>query len=294
VLTEERLGLLAGVEADLSLLEPERLRDRLDVLDALEAGFGDADAGLLALDGDSDGRSYRRAQAIRGRLEAVNAELYRSLRVEIALGNHRETLPRWFQLAAGQEAKAGPAPGLGYDWQDELLSGVLRLRDPGAANLRLGDEMVFYQPTPTRHILRLIAACELCEGDVLVDLGSGLGHVPLLVSLLTGVECVGIEAEAAYVWSALECAESLNLSKVRFVHEDARTADLSDGTVVYLYTPFTGSILADVLGRLRRESLGRRIRVCSLGPCTETVAQEGWLRASGALDEGQIAVFRSG
>jgi hypothetical protein len=42
--------------------------------------------------------------------------------------------------------------------------------------------MVPYQPTPVRHILHLIAAAMVAEDDVFVDLGSGLGHVPLLVS----------------------------------------------------------------------------------------------------------------
>jgi hypothetical protein len=51
--------------------------------------------------------------------------------------------------------------------------------------------------TPVRHILRLIAAGALSEADVFVDLGSGLGHVPLLASRLTGVRSFGIEVEAA-------------------------------------------------------------------------------------------------
>src|SRR5436190_1323902 len=84
----------------------------------------------------------------------------------------------------------------------------------------------------------------------LFDLGSGLGHVALLAFMLTGVRSFGIEVEAAYVASAQACAHSLQLYHVRFIHEDARAADLSIGTVFYLYSPFSGSILADVLHRL--------------------------------------------
>jgi Histone methylation protein DOT1 len=184
-------------------------------------------------------------------------------------------------------------PGPGFDWRDELVSGILQFSEPGEPDLYRLPEMVPYQPTPVRHILHLIAASLLSEDDVFVDLGSGLGHVPLLVSILTGVRSVGIEVQAAYVASAQECAQSLRLSRVRFVAEDARAADLSDGTVFYLYSPFMGSILTDVLSMLRRESTRRLIKVCSLGPCTSTVANETWLKTSSLPSTGRIAVFSS-
>jgi len=136
-----------------------------------------------------------------------------------------------------------------------------------------------------------MTASALSAADVLVDLGSGLGHVALLTSMLTGVQGLGIEVEAAYVASAQECAQSLNLNRVRFIHEDARAADLSSGTVFYLYSPFTGSILADVLERLRKESTRRPIRICTLGPCTCTLAQEAWLQANALPHPGQVTIF---
>jgi hypothetical protein len=182
---------------------------------------------------------------------------------------------------------------LGFDTRDELVSGILQLREPSEPNLQRSSEMVPYQPTPVRHILHLIAANVLSEEDILVDLGSGMGHVPLLVSMLTGVRSLGIEVQPDYVASAQECARSLHLSRVWFVAEDARAADLSIGTVFYLYSPFTGSILTDVLSTLRRESTRRSIKICSLGPCTCTVANETWLKASALPDTGRTTVFES-
>jgi hypothetical protein len=111
--------------------------------------------------------------------------------------------------------------------------------------------------------------------------------------MLTGIRSSGIELEAAYVASAQECAQSLHLTSVYFIQQDARTADLSRGTIFYLYSPFTGSILAEVLERLRKESIQRPIRVCTFGPCTRAVAQESWLNASAVADPGQITVFQS-
>jgi hypothetical protein len=43
-----------------------------------------------------------------------------------------------------------------------------------------------------------------------------------------------------------------------------READLSSGTVFYLYSSFNGSILTDVLSALRMESTRRSIKICSL------------------------------
>ncbi len=282
--------VLSGLEADSSLIEPEQLRERLEVLDALDAGFGDFDSAPFS--NDRNERIYQRVKAIRTRIETINAELYQSIRSEIMHGAQCCALLRWIQGPANREDEETPAPGPAYDYRDEVLSGILQLREPSEANLRPAREMVFYQPTPVRHILHLIGASALSAADVFVDIGSGLGHVPLLVSMLAGVESLGIEVEAAYVASAQECAQRLRKSRVRFIHGDARTADLSVGTVFYLYSPFTGSILTDVLDRLRTESTVRPIRICTLGPCTSTVARESWLTATALPDPDHITVFQ--
>ena len=283
-------SILAGLEANISLFEPEQLQERLNVLDVLDVAFGHLDSDPFS--SDKNRSTHRRAQAIRTRLEAINAELYRSIRAAIIHGAPHTLLP-WIQTSPSQNDHESLAPGPAYDYRDELLSGILQLHEPRTVDLRPAREMIFYQPTPVRHIVRFITASALSEADILVDLGSGVGHVPLLASMLTGARSIGIEVEAAYVASAQECAQNLRQSRVRFLHDDARTADLSTGTVFYLYTPFTGSILADVLDRLRQQSTRQPIRICTFGPCTGTVAKEVWLRASAPPDPDQITVFES-
>jgi hypothetical protein len=287
----DRRAFLCGREADSSLFLPSQLRERLIALDDLDAGFGGFDSEDSTRCTDS--RLHQRAKALRTRLEVANAELYQSVRSDIVRGGQPRTLLHWLEDSAGQNESKGPLPGLGFDCRDELLSGVLQLREPSEPNFEPSPEMVFYQPTPVRHILHLIAATALAEDDVFVDLGSGLGHVPLLVSMVTGAQSLGIEVQAAYVASARECAQSLRLSRVRFIPQDAREADLSSGTVFYLYSPFNGSILTDVLSALRMESTRRSIKICSLGPCTRTVANEAWLKTSTLPDTGRITVFDS-
>jgi hypothetical protein len=284
-------AFLCGLEADSSLFQPAQLRERLIALDDLDAGFGGFDSEDFTRCRDS--RIHKRAKALRIRLEAANAELYQSVRSDLVRGGQPRALLQWLQNLTSQSESKIPLPGMGFDCRDELVSGVLQLREPSEPDLQRLPEMVPYQPTPVRHILNLIAATALAQEDVFVDLGSGLGHVPLLVSMVTGAQSSGIEVEAAYVASARECAQSLHLSRVRFIPQDARDADLSYGTVFYLYSPFKGSILADVLNALRMESTRRPIKICSLGPCTRTVANETWLKASALPDTGRITVFNS-
>lgn len=282
---------VCGLECDPCLFQAERLRERLIALDRLDAEFGGFDSDGFATRTNS--RIHGRAKTLRIRLEAANAELYQSVRSEMVCGGRPDTLLQWLRNSAGPCESEGPLPGMSFDWRDELVSGILQFSEPGELDSYRLPEMVPFQPTPVRHILDLIDANLLSEDDVFVDIGSGLGHVPLLVSTLAGVRSVGIEVQAPYVASAQECAQSLRLSRVRFVTADARAADLSSGTVFYLYTPFEGSILTDMLSRLRSESMSRLIKICSLGPCTSAVANERWLKTSSQPSRGRIAVFSS-
>ncbi|HEX4066130.1 MAG TPA: class I SAM-dependent methyltransferase [Acidobacteriaceae bacterium] len=260
-------------------------------LDDLDARFGSCDSATLLHSEYS--QTYDRAKALRERLESANLELYRSIRSEMICGGQAHALLQWIHGSPSQNASGNPSPGPGFDWRDELVSGVLQFREPRAADLQLSPEMVPYQPTPVRHILHLIENCSLSAADVLIDIGSGLGHVPLLVSMLAGIRSLGIEVQPAYVASAQECAQTLHMSSVRFVAEDARAADLSNGNVFYLFSPFTGSILATMLRALRMESTHRPIKICSLGPCTRVLEGQAWLKAIVQPDAGRMSVFRS-
>ncbi len=288
-MTTELDNLIAHFEADASLFDPDQLRQRMEVLDELDAHFGEADGtALMAASGPA--RIVERATVLRGRLESANAAIYRSIRDQIRNGLPPSELLRWVKLCGDQQN--APAPGLGYDYLDELISGVLQLREPYNAP-QPEPEMVFYQPTPARHIFQMIQISGLSGSDTLIDLGSGLGHVPILAAILTGAHSIGIEIEPAYVASARDCTRNLGLDRVTFIRQCAGDADLSTGTVFYLYTPFTGNTLKMVLRRLQRESTHRAITVCTLGPCTLTLAEKPWLRTNAQPDPNQITVFRA-
>lgn len=279
--------LLEQLRGDSTLDRPERLRERADALDRLERL-----AWYLPEPADATQTASLRAQvaAQQARLEAADRDLYAHLRASIRRGDGARALRAWMPATHADDASG--ARGEGYDHLDQLLSGVLQLPEPDGEIAALAPELVFYQPTPTRHIFDLIARVRPGADDVLIDLGSGLGHVPLLVGACTSARCIGVELEPAYLAGARASAEALGLSRVDFVHADARVADLSAATVFYLYTPFNGAVLDRVLERIRIEAGQRELRVCGLGPCSERLAALPWLRLLDAdWSRDRVAVF---
>jgi 16S rRNA G966 N2-methylase RsmD len=276
------VSLIGELEQDRSLDEPRHLRQRFEALDELDTYLSDGQPIGTAL--------HRRARAIYAEVESVNFRLYEAIRRDIQRGAGGGSLLEW---TPDWNGAASLTNSRGYDHLDDLINGVLQFEEPSAEIVQLESEMVSYQPTPARHIFDLIGRTALTERDFLIDLGSGLGHVTSMASICTAASCTGIELEPSYVNCAQKSARSLNLNNVRFIEGDARAADLSVGTVFYLYTPFTGTILRDVLNLLRQEAVRREIRICTFGPCTRVVAEEQWLSVIRALETDRIAIFRS-
>ena len=275
-------NLVEKLEQDLSLRDLRNLRRRSEALDDLDA--------CLAVDQQNGTALHQRAKDISAKVESINFKLYKSIRSEIQRGTGREVLLEW---RPDWNDQATFKDHIGYDHLDELVSGVLQLEEPSPEVVRLDSEMVAYQPTPARHIFDFVNRATLTERDSLIDIGSGLGHVALLASICTSARSTGIELEPSYVECARKCAQSLKLTKARFIEGDARAADLCEGTVFYLYTPFVGTILRDVLHALRLESRRREIRIATFGPCTPIVADEQWLSINGPLKTDRVAIFLS-
>jgi hypothetical protein len=273
-------ALIDALEQDTALDRPDALRERLDALDRIE---------LLQLSevGDEPAALRQRVAGLRQRLDDLNAQAYRRMRETIRRG---ATPPLLTQCLV--EAHHDFGGGDGYDWRDELIDGVLQPTLSASPQTILPAEMVAYQPTPARHIFSLLAQAPLGADDVLVDLGSGLGHVPLLAAICTEANAIGIEREPAYVASARAAADALQLSKVRFECSDARAADLAHGTIFYLYTPFSGALLQSVLDALQCEAAQRAIRVAAHGPCVAALAAQPWLQAITPPHADRITLFR--
>jgi hypothetical protein len=105
----------------------------------------------------------------------------------------------------------------------------------------------------------------ITQHDVFVDLGAGLGKATMMVHLLTGARARGVELQSTLASEASAQARELALDGVSFVESDALEADLDDATVVFLYLPFTGDVLARVLQRLEMVARRRQLVLCALG-----------------------------
>lgn len=238
----------------------------------------------------TDAALLEQVHALQARLDDANARLFEAIRADIRRGD-RDALRRWLPPVTGADFERGHPEA--YDDRDAIVAGVLQVEEPGETSVERTADMVFYQPTPARQVLDLIDRLPMGPDDVFVDLGSGLGHVPMLVSICTGVRSVGVEIEPAYVDAAGRAAEALELRGVTFVEADARDLSLDDGTVFFMYTPFTGAMLRTVLDRLHEQAQRREIRVCAFGPFVPTIAAEPWLVAIEPPRDGRVAIFRS-
>jgi len=290
---------LEAIEQNATLYEEANFASRAEALDYLEFHVLDRIEGLLQTITYSTElfTLKQQAEGMKRRLEAVDATLFQRLRMDIRAGRCRGAsllalLNTYAERGANDEQAQ---PEIGYDNLDVFTNGLLPdLALPAETQTR-EPEMVFYQKTPARIIFELVEKGQLTDDDVFYDLGSGLGHVPILVNLLSGATTKGVEVEPAYCAYAIACATELNLSRVSFIQADARTADYSDGTVFFLYTPFEGRMLQVVLERLRAEAQRRSITLFSYGPCTLHLAQQDWLSCADITAVGvyKLAEFRS-
>lgn len=290
----EIAAALEALEANPALVYIPNFSGRADAQDELEVRVLDRLDGLLAETPTAELRRLKsQATALQARFAALDQAVFTALRAAIRAGDYAPAALRAQLLALAGPGSQSSTPATRYDNLDVLTNGLFpepaQLPEPQERE----PEMVYYQKTPARIILEL--ATKLTPEEVLYDLGAGLGQVTLLVHLLSGATARGVEIEPAYYRHAQACAAALNLPQVQFQCTDARTADYTAATAFYLFTPFTGRIMQQVLARLQALARQRPLRLFSYGPSTEALEQQPWLRR---LDAGrhlyQLAEFQSG
>jgi len=287
---------LDAIERDPALLEKENYAQRAAALDALEfaimAHLDGAPAHSRRRDLAAGGR---RARALRDRLEEIDLQLFAQLRADIRAGHLRGSrlVERLAKLAAYPQSIAQDT--LGYDALDVLVNGIWLIEPVPAESRTREPEMVCYQPTPARIILQMIERVGFRKEDLFYDLGSGLGHVVMLVNACTGARARGIEFEPAYCAVAQRCASDLQLDGIEFVNADVRQVALAEGAIFFMYTPFRGKILQQVLDKLRCRAQSGAITICTYGAIALPVSRCGWLeRIDWQQDEPSgLVVFRS-
>lgn len=104
-----------------------------------------------------------------------------------------------------------------------------------AKQLRSPD--VMYVPTPPEVVDAMLKVANVREGDVLYDLGSGDGRIPIMaVQKYNVTRATGIEVNPQRIIEAQENLRAAGVGdRVRFRNEDLFEANFSDATVVTLY-----------------------------------------------------------
>ncbi len=178
---------------------------------------------------------------------------------------------------------------LAPDLRDHAIEEILGIAYPPLAEPAREPEIIPYAPSGYDEIVHALDVTGLGPGDVLLDVGAGLGKVVLLATLLSGARAIGIEREPSLAAASAEAARSLGIEgEIDLRRGDARTIDAGDVDVVFMYLPCTGSVLEAVLARL----FTRRFRhLCSgsleLARHPSLVSLErpcGWLEIYGRRD----------
>jgi hypothetical protein len=106
-----------------------------------------------------------------------------------------------------------------------------------AANTAAQPELdVPYVPTHQMIVDEMLAMAEVKGSDILYDLGSGDGRIPITAAKKFGTRGVGIELNPVRIKEANENARKEGVTdKVRFIEGDLFKADFSEATVLTLY-----------------------------------------------------------
>jgi len=105
---------------------------------------------------------------------------------------------------------------------------------------------VIYVPTPHEVVDDMLRLADVKQGDILYDLGSGDGRIPIAAAQKYGIRATGIDIDPERIAEAKQKARGAGVSKlVEFRQEDLFKANFRDATIVTLY------LLPDLNLRLR-------------------------------------------
>ncbi|WP_183576223.1 hypothetical protein HDF18_20515 [Mucilaginibacter sp. X5P1] len=290
---------IRSIEKNGILYEEKNFDKRIEAIDFIEFHIIDQLEDLLQKTTAPDELHLLkdRAEKIKTKLEEIDSKLFQKLRADIRSGRcagneFKAMINKYVDLDLNDSQHQQQA---GYDNLDIFINGLFSPQAMPEQTKELEPEMVYYQKTPARVVFEMAELVPFTEEDVFFDLGSGLGQVAMLVNLLTGVTVKGVEFEPAFCDYARNCAAELNLSEVKFINTDARQADYSEGTIFFMFTPFKGEIMQEVLAALRKESLLGKIMIITYGPCTAEVGLQDWLSPVSMKDDNmyKLTVFTS-
>lgn len=122
----------------------------------------------------------------------------------------------------------------------------------GASQVPQRTPDIHYAPTRQNIAEAMLTLAGVTKDDVVYDLGSGDGRLPILAAQLHGARGVGIEIDPKLVAIARTNAEQAGVSdRVSFIEGDLFATDVSSATVVTLY--LSTSLMRQIESKLKSE-----------------------------------------
>ena len=95
---------------------------------------------------------------------------------------------------------------------------------------------VIFVPTPEEVVEAMLQVANVTKNDIVYDLGSGDGRIPVTAAKKYGARAVGIDIDPQRIKEANENVAKNNVGdKVKIMNADLFTTDISEATVVTLY-----------------------------------------------------------
>lgn len=123
---------------------------------------------------------------------------------------------------------------------------------PNAAEMHEAE--VLYLPTPHHVVEAMLRLSEVSATDIVYDLGSGDGRIPIAAARAYGARGVGIELDGRMIERARCNARESGMERlVEFRQENLFRADLREATVVtlFLFPEMNRRLKAKLLAELR-------------------------------------------
>jgi hypothetical protein len=144
------------------------------------------------------------------------------------------------------------------------------------------DDGTCYHSPDYWYVYGIVRGLKPGPEDVFYDIGSGKGRVICVMARKQVRKCVGVELFEPLCETARWNAKRLRgrRSPIEIICEDAAKADLSDGTVYFMYNPFGPDTMREVLRNIEASLLTnpRRITVVYYNALLEALLDEqSWL-----------------
>jgi 16S rRNA G966 N2-methylase RsmD len=125
-----------------------------------------------------------------------------------------------------------------------------------AGTLRSPD--VIFVPTPQEVVDAMLQMANVTAKDLVYDLGSGDGRIPITAAQKFGARAVGIDIDPQRIKEANENLAKANVGdKVKFLNQDLFQTDLGQATVITLY--LLPSLNVKLMPKLKQLKPGTRI-----------------------------------